>query len=75
MVEFYVAMCPQGVDITKRFAFAFPNVNVVSLMFYVSRFVDEGIEDSGFVPGSDPSFAAHCKFQTNSEARTASCQI
>ena len=68
-------MCPRGVNTIKRFALTFLNVNVVSLMFCVGRFVDEGMDDSGFVPGSDPSFAAHCIFKTKSEAGTASCQI
>ena len=68
-------MCPQGVNTIKRFAFTFLNVNVVGLMFYVSKFVDEGMDDPGFVHGSDATFAAHCNFQTKSEARTGSCQI
>lgn len=59
----------------KRFAFTCLNVNVVSLMFYVSRFVEEGMDDWGFVPGSDPNFAARCIFKTKSEGDTASCQI
>jgi len=44
-------------------------------MFYVSRFVEEGMDDWGFVPGSDPNFAARCIFKTKSEGDTASCQI
>lgn len=55
----------------KLFVFAFLNVNIVSLRFYVSGFVDEGMHGPRLVRGSDTSFAARCNFKTNSVAHTA----
>lgn len=59
----------------KLFVFTFLNVNIVSLRFYVSGFVDEGMHGPRLVRGSGKSFAAHCNFKTNSVAHTASSQV